>query len=314
MPVKRSWLRAATGTVTGGVLLTAGLAACTPSTATATALKCTALATPASPTQNAIATITVKSAAGVTVVTTAAYRAATEKQISFTNASGVASVKYRVGAAEVGYPVKVTVKLSKGVQKGSCAASFTPAAIVVKPPKPSPLSATITPRWENVSSGMSLAGSPATCLDIHVRTGGGCGTFAVSALITGFSSYGGIPACPASHNGCYFDPGPLLTGQVSFSWKVSCDSTGVVSEHDGQILALGPEWNGHNAVVNSFTRVTDDSAQLEIALDMPFQADVNNCSGSSTLVSVTASDIMLHLPSGGTLPAADFTSAGPFSN
>ena len=307
MPVKHSWLRAVTGTVASAALLPLGLVACNP--AAAAPLKCTALAGPA---QNTTETIGIKTVADAKVVTAAHYLTGPEKQTTTTNGLGVGSVTYSIGSAGTKTPVKVTVAVSKGARKGSCSTSFTPAA-PVGAPQPTPLAATITPRWVNVSSGTSLAGSPGTCTDPHPGTGMGCGTLAISALITGFSQYGGIPACAVT-NGCFDDRGPALTGQLDLSWKLSCDSTHVVSEHDNQTMQITPEWNGHNTEVNSFTRVSDDSARLELAVDMPFSADINSCTGSSTLVSVSASNVSLHLTSGGSFPAGDFSDAGPFSN
>lgn len=109
-----------------GGLLTVGVASgCTPKTQT---LACQAVTSTAQPSQNSNVTITVRSAAGALVLTGAGFKSGTSAKTTATNRGGHGTVAYAVGAAKVGYPVKVAVLVVKGSLKGSCSTTFIPRA------------------------------------------------------------------------------------------------------------------------------------------------------------------------------------------
>lgn len=100
-----------------------GLVGCT---APPAPLKCLASSSPTNPADNTNDTITVRSVAGAKVIAVAAYKTTSTARSTVTNALGVGKVVFPIGLATAGYPVKVSVSLAKGSQKGSCVTSFTP--------------------------------------------------------------------------------------------------------------------------------------------------------------------------------------------
>ncbi len=132
----------------GAVLTTGFAAACAP---TPSPLACSAVTSTASPVQHSVETITVKSAPRAIVVTVAKYKQATVAKRVTANSLGLATIRYNVGPAAVGYPVKVLVAVAKSGHRGSCSTRFTPAAAVKTAPKPPPVSGSVLATCSDVS-------------------------------------------------------------------------------------------------------------------------------------------------------------------
>ncbi len=288
-----------------------GLAACAPA-ATSGSLSCTAVAMVTQPQQNTVESVTVTSEVGVRVQLTAEFRSGSKHMASLTNAQGGAQFTIPVGAAAPGQQVRVVVQVVKGASKGTCTTFFVPARQVATP-KPSTLTASIAAKWMGVKIGDTWDGWAGVCSTVvHPRTGGGCGTVAVPTTLNGFQAYGGIATCPEAVKYCDMDSGPALTGSIRLQWQLRCNATGVITARN-EVVKLGGEWGAHNTTVNSVSSRGADQAQLELAADLPFNADIRTCATDSTLLTLSATDIKLHLSSGSGFPAADFFAAGPFT-
>ncbi len=301
-------VRATFAVLAAGGMLTTGLSACSANTV---ALACTAIAGNPTPAQNATETITIKTLAGAKVATKAAFKAVTKIRPDVTaDSTGIAKVNYAVAMAVPGYPVKVTVNVKKAGRTGTCTTTFVPKRAVTLP-KP-PLKAAISVSW-NLPAQMPFGYSGACSTNPHPRTGGNCGTVFVSALISGFSTYGGVPTCPSGNpSDCVNSNLAALTGSVALSWALTCPATQNTSSHSDVMVGLGNEWMSYKNTVSGLTRIDADSARLEIAADMPFIADVAGCTVSPTLESVSVSNVALHL-AGSTYPTSNFSAAGPFT-
>ena len=314
----------AAGVVAVAALIPLGLSACT---VVPPRLACSAAPTSTRPAQNTVDTIIVKTVAGATVTTRAAYKTATYPLTTAANALGIARVAYRVATAEPGFRIKVTVAVAKGKQTGSCATAFTPAGPVslpapdpvpVKPPPPAPLTAVITPLWQGPGLGVALPvggqnsfSSPGACQYLMPGFGNPCGGVRVDALISGFSAYGDIPACPAGAQ-CFNEPGARLSGSATVSWQTFCPTSGI-KYSNSQLVSLGVIYPGVFQTVNSFTRVDANSARVSLAYDIQAAKELNQCSAASIMLSTTVTNVALHLDGTGTAyPSSDFFAAGPF--
>jgi hypothetical protein len=315
------------------VAVPTGLAACS---APPSPLTCASVATVSRPLQNSVETITVKSQSGTQVVSTAVFKSGRMPAVKLTNAHGIAQMTFPVGSAPSTFKINVSTLVRKGTRQGKCTASFVPLVRTptstgpttgpsTGPPSsgstdpgtsntpvitsPAPLSAVITPKWLGFGVGSSISKGTG-CYAPHPGTGFGCGTLQVSALISGFAGYGGLSECTTGD--CHNWDGPGLSGTLRLAWESACSSTGQHYSHS-QTMDLSVEWMDPNSHVNSFTRVTSDSARVELAVDMPLQNDILACLTSSTLVSEAASSVSLHLESGSGFPAANFFAAGPLN-
>jgi hypothetical protein len=305
----------------------AGLAACTKPPAK---LTCTSVSTVARPVQGSQERILVKSQSGSRATTTAVFQKHRAAAAAVTNAHGIVQMAFSIGNEPSTFRVKAITVVVKGAQQATCSTSFVPAVrkVAVPPPvnpppadNPPPvitpvqtpaLTGVITPIWEGIHVGAIIAKSPRACLNIHPRVGTGCGTFAVSVLISGFSGYGGIPDCTAdpSEDFCSSNQGPGISGTLRLRWGLVCNPTGFLWDSAGT-MDLEGEWYAQNTSVNRFTRVDADRARLKLAVDMPFQAEIDSCPGDSTIVKESASLIGVHLTAGAGYPSANFFAEGP---
>ncbi len=298
-----------------GGLLSLNLVACAPAAAK---ISCTVAATGAATSTSEL--LTVKTTPGATVRVVATYASASITHTSVSNAQGVAPWQYSTAGVVAGHTVTVSALVQKTGQQAKCSTSFTRTTTSPKPPSKPPLSASINVAWWGVTLGAELpytAGTDASCFSVHVKTGGGCGTVVVSALVKGFGEYGGLAACPTgSSPPCAPDPygaDAALSGSVTLTWQLKCTTTGKLTT-DSATSDLGPSWMSINEFVSSSTRIDKDSAKLQIAADLPLGHDVGTCSGPSDLQSVKASAIALHLGKGtAEYPASDFKAAGPYA-
>lgn len=298
-----------------GGLLSCGLVACTPAFAS---MSCTATAT-GSPTSTS-ELLSVKTTPGAKVLIVASYAGTSITHTTVSNAQGVAPWQYSVAGVVPGHTVTVAALVAKGGRQATCSTSFTRAVALPKPPSKPPLTASVKVAWWGVTVGGELpyiSGTDASCFYVHVKTGGGCGTVVVSALVKGFGNYGGLAACPTGVSPpCAPDPfgtDAALSGHLTLTWQLKCTATGTLTS-DSEAIDLGPSWMSIKELVSSNTRVDNDSAQLEIAADLPLGHDIGTCAGPSDLQSVEASAIALHLGSGtAAYPASDFNAAGPFA-
>ena len=286
-------LRAATATWTALGLLSAGLVACAPNPHP---LACAAAPSVSSPGPNTVDTISVKTAPGANVLTVAAFPAGKAFRTATANAAGLAKVAYPAGTAAGGRRVEVTVAVAKSGFNGACSTGFIPKAA------PRPLTAAIT--W-NVQTPSPLPSGSGACSAPNAAQ---CGTVVVTALIHGFSAYGGTPTCSsADPSSCKDYNGAVLSGQLELSWAISC--SGMTSSHSDVQTALRPLDNSSSYKVTPVTRINADTAELKLTADLPFGPDVASCSQAPTLQSVTVSNVTLQLQGGG-YPTSNFASAG----
>jgi hypothetical protein len=180
---------------------------------------------------------------------------------------------------------------------------------VTKPVPAKPLTGKITVSWLGKGVSDQLEKTDHTCYSYAPGIGAGCGSVVVSVLIAGFSQYGGVPTCEGQ--GCYDAQGPGIGGTLRLYWLLSCDENGDHYEHT-QTVDLGPEWHSSNSNVTGVTRVNADSARLEIAADVPAQADVEACPSQLTILDESASLVAVQLQKGTRSPAATFVAGGPF--
>jgi hypothetical protein len=305
----RSSLKATAGLFAAGALLPIGLTACTAPT---TPLSCTAVAATPSPAQNSVETITIKTAAGAVAATKAVFKtpsgtgdtAITTAGFSPVNGRGVGKVTYQVGSTAANSPVTVNILVAKAGKAAKCQTTFTPKKA---------LQAAIVPSWAGLGLGSTL---PSSCSTPHGDNG--CGSLNLDVTVSGFSAYGGIPACPA---GSLYSAGcetptwrQNLTGTVAVAWTLTCSTDGQTKSGSAVVDVLGP-YPGYGAnVVNSDNRVNADTVHLVAVAGLPLQADAAQpCAGTRTLDSVTASAIALHLQGPSTpFPTSNFSAAGPF--
>jgi hypothetical protein len=312
----------------------ASLAACTKAPAK---LTCTSAAAVARPVQGSQEHILVKSQSGARATTTAVFQKHSSATAAVTNAHGAVQMAVPVGNEPSTFTVKAVTVVVKGTQKATCSTTFIPAARKVSTPPPvntppannppaenpppvstpvqsAALTGAITPIWEGTPVGAVITKSPRACFNIHPRVGTGCGTFAVSVLISGFSGYGGIPDCTADplNDFCTSNGGgsPSISGTLRLRWGLVCNPTGVLYD-ESQTMDLQGEWYAQNTWVNRYTRVDADKARLKLAVDMPFQAEIDSCSGDSTVVRESASLIGIHLATRAGYPSANFFAEGP---
>ena len=127
----------------GAIVLIGGLTgACT---VPVVPLACRAGVSAAHPLQRTDETITVRTVPGARVTTAVHYRVATVVKVATSNALGVASTVYNIGPAAIGYPVKVTVAVTKSSRRGACSTGFTPAPTpTTRPPTPPPSTGPVT--------------------------------------------------------------------------------------------------------------------------------------------------------------------------
>ena len=197
----------------------------------------------------------------------------------------------RVRAGKIGVAgLGVALALAAAATSTACTA----------PSQAKPLHAAITVSWLSASSGTQLpyyAGAPGSvdCATAHPGTGEGCGSVAVAALITGLAGDG------------------RLTGQVTLTWSLVCKSTEAVTTGSATV-PLSPAFQSQQDHVSPQTRLDNDTARLALAADLPLGDAIAACTGPSTLKSVTASAVKLHLVRGTSYPSPAFTASGPFQN
>jgi hypothetical protein len=302
----RRSLQTAAGLVSVAALIPLGLTACK---APPVPLHCSAVASSARPQQNTVDRIRVATVSGAAVVANAAFESSKVVVSTRSNAFGLARADFQVGAATVGFKVKVSVSVSKGGRSGSCVTSFTP--VQAKPPA---LKAAISVKWLGAALGSLLpAPSGGACLSPHPGYGLACGTFRVDALISGFSAYRDIPVCPSGED-CSVVPGSsTLTGTASLKWSMKCSTNSQLNYGDANVHVPNI-WEGRADAVTPLTRVSANSALLEIGADLQLEPTMAECSGQSTLESVAVTNVALHLQGTATpYPTSDFFAAGPFN-
>jgi hypothetical protein len=70
--------------------------------------------------------VRVRTAGLAKVVTVAHYKTTSHRKSRQANSAGRARVPYYISGATPGYPVHVSVRVSRNGRKGSCSTSFTP--------------------------------------------------------------------------------------------------------------------------------------------------------------------------------------------
>jgi hypothetical protein len=224
-----------------------------------------------------------------------AYRAATA------DALGVAKVAYPMGTAGDGHPVVLTVAVAKNGVNGDCRTSFTPKSAV---PGAKKLTAVITSQSQvpvALPFGVGACSPPNTS---------GCGSVVVTALIKGFSAFGGTPTCAGTNpSACKDYNGAVLSGQLALSWAISCPATSTTSTRDDVQTVLRPLAGSRSYKVTPVTRVNADSARLQLTADLPFAAEVAGCTVAPRLESLTITNVTLRLIGGG-YPTSYFAAAG----
>jgi hypothetical protein len=70
--------------------------------------------------------VRVRTASRAKVVTVAHYKTTNHRKSRKANEAGRASVPYSISDATPGYPVKVSVRVSRNGRTGNCSTSFTP--------------------------------------------------------------------------------------------------------------------------------------------------------------------------------------------
>lgn len=279
-------------------LLSAGVTACTaPKQLTA----CSVQLSSATPVAGSTQTVTVKTAPGATVVTQAPNPTGNAFRTTTADAFGIARVSYLVSPPTPGQAVMVTVGVKKNGVPGSCSNGFVPQ------PKPSLHAVSFSVRWVVPP----LPHGAGACGPGHTSA---CGTISASVLISGFSQFGGTPTCANSDvNTCRNDPGAVLSGQLSLSYALSCPATHTTATRFDVPVTLSAETGAFNYKVTPVTRVSADTARVEVAGNLPFGPDVAGCSQTPTLLSLNATNLALRLIGGG-YPTAYFNSVGPFAS
>ena len=200
--------------------------------------------------------------------------------------------------------MRVTIAVAKNGANGNCSTSFTPT----RPTSTAPLTATISTKFQVPDP---LPFGNGACATAHPGNSI-CGDIIVTALIKGFSNYGGVPACPsADPTSCVSNPA-VLTGRLSLSWAISCPATQTTGNEQDVAVYLNPEFQSYDYFVGPITRVDADTARVEITADLPFGTEVSACSVAPHLETLTATNITLQLK-GGTFPTSHFAAAGPYS-
>ena len=253
-------------------------------------------------------TISISTAPGAKVLAVAALPGSKPFRVATANPSGLAKVAYHVGNGASGSPVKVTIAVAKNGANGNCSTTFTPK----RSTSSAPLTATISAQFQVPDPLPFGAGA---CATAHPGNSI-CGDIVVTALIKGFSNYGGVPDCPnGDPTSCVSNPA-VLSGQLNLSWAISCpangNSPGTTGNESDVPVFLNPEFQSYGYFVGPITRVDADTASLQLSADLPFGKEVAGCSVAPHLETVTATDITLELQGGG-FPTSHFSAAGPFS-
>jgi hypothetical protein len=284
-----------------GGLLSAGLSACSPAPAP---LACAAQPSSTAPGPNTTEIISIRTMPGAKVLTVATYLSAKPIRIATANDAGIARVLYPVGTAAPGYPVKVTVAVAKNGANGNCSTAFTPKRVGSTAPLTAALSYHyVVPR--------PLPSDPSVCTSLRPGQSG-CGAVIITALISGFSAHGGIPACPTGNPvGCANQDGAALRGQLSLAWTISCPADQTSSTRNDVPVSLGPGYQSNSPKVTPYTRVDNDTAKLSVVADLPFGPEMANCPSGARLDSLSASNVTLQLIGGG-YPTSNFSAPGPF--
>jgi hypothetical protein len=286
-------------------VLPIGLVSCTPA---ATPLKCTASVSAARPVQNTRETITVKTVAGAQVITSARYKTNTANVTTLSNAHGVASTVYNVGAALTSFKVNVTATVVKGIQHATCATSFIPAAPPKVPsspappvqpaPIPAPVPAPVI-NLDNVSwrvnpNGNALPYIPqlpsAVCFSqfhqSNITGAEACGQLVIGLAVTGIEPYN-VPITAQI-------PGNMpmgfssFTGYVSLTWTLTC-SIDNAKTYGTSKSGLGGTYAGDLGYGPN--RVTSDESDVSLYANVDFGHGLDNCYGPSIVTSLAATDI-----------------------
>ena len=115
---------------------------------------------------------------------------------------------------------------------------------------------------------------PFPCNDYHAPFSD-CGFLLLTVAVSGLAQYGGLPACVTAY--CTYDGGLDDRTSMRMSALVRCEATGRLHRLSTTLVfhaVFGPP---ASAGLNTYTRVDDDSALLQMGVELPLHAEPSWC-------------------------------------
>lgn len=153
--------------------------------------------------------------------------------------------------------------------------------------------------------------SPSDCLGFPKIPFGPCGNVLVNVTIAGFAHYGGLPPCPGTTT-CYYD-GYMYGRTVQAHWTLRCVANGL-KVSGVQTLPLNEVYPGYPSQLNSFTRIDNNSANLQAGASFNFLGTATEAScptSAANLTHLSLNHVVAHFQSS-TFPSASFKIPGHY--